>query len=156
MVGIEAISRPNLTSLYVDLLSSCRNQFCGSVIARRPGLERPIKDEYEETARNLQSFRRGGPFSTLNTHFVSSLADAWKGACLFTALGGYVGLVPRTIQRGDKICIFFRVATPFVLRSKEDRDTNQMLSPAYIHTFIDGTAFKARNLREAYDMFAIS
>lgn len=128
----------------------------GGVIARGPGLERPIKDEYEEMILHLQSFRRGDPFYTPNTHFVQSLADAWKGARLFTAVGGYVGLGPRTIQRGDKICIFFRAATPFVLRSKGDGDTNEMLGPAYIHAFMDGTAFQARNPRETYDMFGIS
>jgi hypothetical protein len=128
----------------------------GGVIARRPGLERPIKDEYEEMIQHLQSFRRGDPFHTPNTHFVQSLADAWKGACLFTALGGHVGFGPRTIQHGDKICIFFRAATPFVLRSKGDGDTNEILGPAYIHAFMDGMAFKARNPRETYDMFAIS
>lgn len=128
----------------------------GGVIARRPGLERPIKDEYEEMIRHLQSFCRGDSFHTLNTHFVQSLADARKGACLFTALGGYVGFGLRTIQRGDKTCIFFRAGTPFFLCSKGDGDTNEMLGPAYIHAFMDGTAFKARNPRETYDMFAIS
>jgi hypothetical protein len=127
----------------------------GGIIVRRPGLERPIKDEYEEMNRHLSSFCRGDQFYTPNTYFVQSLADAWQGVCLFTMLGGYVGLAPRTIQRGDKIYIFFRAATPFVLRSKEDEGTNEMLGPAYIHVFVDGTAFKARNPREMYEMFAI-
>ena len=127
----------------------------GGVIARRPGLTRPIKDEYEEMIRNLQSFLRGDPFDTPNTHFVQSLADAWKGACLFTARGGYVGLGPKTIQRGDKVCIFFGAATPFVLRNKGDGNTDQVLGPAYIHAFMDGTAFEAKNPREMYDMLTI-
>lgn len=127
----------------------------GGVIARRPELERPIKSEYEEMIQNLQTFVRGNQFDTPNTHLVQSFVDAWKGACLFTAQGGYVGLGPRTIQRGDKICIFFGAATPFVLRSKGDGDTNELLGPAYIHSFMDGTAFEARNPRETYDMFAI-
>ncbi|KAH7129238.1 heterokaryon incompatibility protein-domain-containing protein [Dactylonectria macrodidyma] len=127
----------------------------GGVVSRREGLERPIMDEFNEMIRNLKGFLNGDMFNTPNAHFMQSMMDAWKGACLFTTEDNHVGLGPKTMQRGDKVWIFFKASTPFVLRGNKDRVTHQLLGPAYIHTFMDGTAFEAKNPRETYEILTI-
>nr|CDP32456.1 Putative protein of unknown function [Podospora anserina S mat+] len=59
--------------------------------------------------------------------FLTSMAEAWKGACLVTATvpgrdGVSAGIAPMTSEKGDKIFVFFGGSTPVVTRDSGEGD----------------------------------
>jgi hypothetical protein len=67
------------------------------------------------------------------------------GRNLCVTAGGYLGYVSSRSQIGDKVCILFGSAVPFVLR--EDRDGVFMLvGECYVHGIMDGEAMKERDV----------
>ena len=69
--------------------------------------------------------------------------SAGKNLCV--TAGGYLGYVSSRSQIGDKICILFGSAVPFILR--EDKDGFFMLvGECYVHGIMDGEAMKERDM----------
>jgi hypothetical protein len=67
------------------------------------------------------------------------------GRNLCVTAGGYLGYVSRGSQIGEKVCILFGSAVPFVLR--EDKDGFFMLvGECYVHGIMDGEAMKERDM----------
>jgi hypothetical protein len=67
------------------------------------------------------------------------------GRNLCVTAGGYLGHVPSGSKIGDKICILFGSAVPFVLR--EDKDgVFKLVGECYVHGIMDGEAMKERDM----------
>ncbi|KAK0665985.1 putative heterokaryon incompatibility protein [Cercophora samala] len=94
--------------------------------------------------------------------FMTSMAEAWKGACLVTiAVPGHdgvsAGIAPMTSKKGDGIFIFFGGSTPVVMRDfgKGGKKSYKVVGPAYVDEFMDGTAFEGRNPLENHEKVTI-
>ncbi|KAK4668666.1 uncharacterized protein QC764_0104550 [Podospora pseudoanserina] len=93
--------------------------------------------------------------------FLTSMAEAWKGACLVTATvpgcdGVSAGIAPMTSEKGDKVFVFFGGSTPVVTRDSGEGDGSyKVIGPAYVDEFMDGIAFEARKPLENYEMVTI-
>jgi hypothetical protein len=67
------------------------------------------------------------------------------GRNLCVTAGRYLGHVPSGSQIGDKVCILFGSAVPFLLR--EDKDGFfELVGECYVHGIMDGEAMKERDM----------
>ncbi|RFN54181.1 hypothetical protein FIE12Z_1307 [Fusarium flagelliforme] len=55
----------------------------------------------------------------------------------------YVGVGPRCMKAGDKVCILFGGSTPYVIRPTSIPDEYLYLGPAYVHGIMDGEVIDA-------------
>lgn len=51
-----------------------------------------------------------------NSVFLHSIAEAWKGGCVFGTGGGEYGVGFAAAKKWDKVCIFFGGSSPILLR----------------------------------------
>jgi Heterokaryon incompatibility protein (HET) len=56
---------------------------------------------------------------------------------------GYIGLVPRSAQQGDMICVLFGCSFPVIIRRWNDHHV--FIGDSYIHGIMDGQAIKMLN-----------
>ncbi|SPO00770.1 uncharacterized protein DNG_03518 [Cephalotrichum gorgonifer] len=127
----------------------------GGVQAKARELSHPLEDLFKLMMENIRTYRNYRDEQETPSSFMASwLLEAWKGACLFTTHDGNVGLGPSNMQEDDMVCVFFGASTPTVLRPTNE-GTFQVIGPAYVFAYQDGTAFKARGPIENYTMFSI-
>jgi hypothetical protein len=76
---------------------------------------------------------------------VNAIGVHSSGRNLCVTARGYLGYVPSGSQIGDKVCILFGSAVPFILR--EDKDGFFMLvGECYVHGIMDGEAMKEQDM----------
>jgi Heterokaryon incompatibility protein (HET) len=66
-------------------------------------------------------------------------ATAFRGVCLTKQ--GYLGLVPRSARKGDRICVLLGGQVLYVLRAKdgaEQGNKNEYIGECYVHGLMDG------------------
>ncbi|KAJ4012572.1 hypothetical protein NW752_008277 [Fusarium irregulare] len=56
---------------------------------------------------------------------------------------GYVGVGPRCMKAGDKVCVLFGGSTAYVIRPTSTTDEYLYLGPAYVHEIMDGEVIDA-------------
>ncbi|KAH7153690.1 heterokaryon incompatibility protein-domain-containing protein [Fusarium sp. MPI-SDFR-AT-0072] len=62
----------------------------------------------------------------------------------FVTEKGYMGVGPRCMKPGDKVCILFGGSTPYIIRPTSPfEDSYLYMGPAYIHSIMDGEAIDA-------------
>jgi hypothetical protein len=71
--------------------------------------------------------------------------SAGRNLCITT--GGYLGYVSNDSQIGDKICILFGSAVPYILR-EDNNGSFVLVGECYVHGVMDGEAMKERNIEE--------
>lgn len=95
-------------------------------------------DEYCEVHMDrcptLAANRRANPFS------IVLAGQALLHRRFFITVGGYFGLGPKTVARGDKVCVLFGAATPYVLRDRGDHHI--VVGWSYIHGLMSGEAIQ--------------
>jgi hypothetical protein len=92
-------------------------------------------DKSDFTNNNILNY-----IALMNSFGVHSVG---RNLCVTT--GGYLGHVPIGSQTGDRICILFGSAVPFVLR--EDKDGFfKLVGECYVHGIMDGEAMKERDM----------
>jgi hypothetical protein len=67
------------------------------------------------------------------------------GRNLCVTAGGYLGHVPSGSQTGDKICILFVSAVPFIPR-KDKEGFFKFVGECYVHGIMDGEVMKERDM----------
>ncbi|KAK0640583.1 hypothetical protein B0T16DRAFT_393022 [Cercophora newfieldiana] len=121
-----------------------------------------FEKEYDVMWGKLERWRGGeggadgddGP----NSIFLRSMAEAWKGACVFATGREERGIGPAAAKTGDKVCIFFGGSSPVVLRPEKGVDgklLHKVLGPAYVDELMDGKAFRAKSPGLVYEEFDI-
>lgn len=81
----------------------------------------------------------------LNQHplwqpFEHSHGQAMYHRRLFTTGFGYIGIGPRTLALGDRICVLLGCAVPLIIRTVGD--LHQLIGECYIHGMMNGEAIK--------------
>jgi hypothetical protein len=76
------------------------------------------------------------------------------GKTLCVTAGGYLGYVSSESQIGDRICILFGSAVPFILRKSKD-DFFMLVGECYIHGIMDGEIIKERDIESLSQDFLI-
>jgi hypothetical protein len=79
------------------------------------------------------------------------LVTAWRR--LFVTDNGYVGLGAHGVQPGDKVCVLFGGATPYVVRPTGVEGEYLFMGECYVHGLMDGeaiTLWEAGELREEW------
>ena len=72
---------------------------------------------------------------------------------------GYIGLASKDTLKADQICIFASESYPYVLRkidSTRDQATFNLVSPAYVHGWMDGRIPHLRGRAIDFDLLAIA
>jgi hypothetical protein len=74
--------------------------------------------------------------------FVLDMLDGAYGCGLFITATGYLGMVHESLgaKVGDRVCVFCRGPTPFVLR--QDGASYVLRGAAYVHSLMDGAAME--------------
>ncbi|KAL1597723.1 hypothetical protein SLS60_008209 [Paraconiothyrium brasiliense] len=93
---------------------------------------------------DFEKFRRGGSVAIPELNTITGLLlearelvrDITLWRRLFDTTGGYLGLGPRYIQKGDSICILHGCQFPMVLRPLGE--SWEIVGEAYIHGLMDG------------------
>lgn len=117
-----------------------------------------VEPHHHEAFEQYRSIRRGlvPEFQSSGAYFYRrAMEAAWCGTAFFTTRNGQFGLGPDTMRAGDEICIFFTAPAPFVLRRQPSGDAFEFLGPAYIHDYMDGTAFKERHPENTFQSFTV-
>jgi hypothetical protein len=102
----------------------------------------PDNPEYISGARDLltifeHSEMNQGWYRFLEATMVS------KDLNFFITEKGYVGVGPRCIKAGDKVCVLFGGPTPYVIRPASTTNEYLYLGPAYLHGIMDGEVIDA-------------
>lgn len=71
----------------------------------------------------------------------SETAEPCSGRRFFITSKGYFGIGPEVSLPGDKVCVFFGGATPFVLWPQKD-GTYRLCGECYVHGLMDGEAIE--------------
>lgn len=71
-----------------------------------------------------------------------SFGQAMYHRRLFTTVNGYIGIGPRTLFAGDRVCILKGCALPLIIRSRDGKDHVQVVGECYIHGCMDGEIFQ--------------
>lgn len=117
-----------------------------------------IANHFYELGAHYRDIERGTipEYEPPNVHtYRMAMAEAWYGTSFFITPNGQFGLGPADMLPTDKICVCFTAHTPFVLRRYPGTDSFDFVGPAYIHDFMDGAAFKARDPAISYQSFTI-
>lgn len=56
---------------------------------------------------------------------------------------GHIGIGPRCMKAGDRVCVLFGGSTPYVIRPTSITDEYLYLGPAYVHGIMDGEVIDA-------------
>ncbi|KAJ4352232.1 uncharacterized protein N0V89_007579 [Didymosphaeria variabile] len=99
-----------------------------------------------EDDMDFEEFHRGGsvPIGKLDTitglllETRELVRDITMWRRLFNTTGGYLGLGPRDVQKGDSICVLHGSPFPMVLRQLGE--SWEIVGEAYIHGLMDGEA----------------
>lgn len=76
-----------------------------------------------------------------DTHrFLATTEELCKGRCFFVTEGGLMGLGPRIMSAGDKVCIMLGSQVPFVLRPLPLKQQYRLCGESYVHGIMDGEA----------------
>jgi hypothetical protein len=88
------------------------------------------------------------------TSFYNTVLRHCMGRNLCVTTEGYLGNVPNGSLKGDKICILFGSAVPFVLRECE-RGFFKLIGECYIHGIMDGEVMRKRDIETLSPDFEI-
>lgn len=103
-------------------------------------------EELTAKATGLYNPRVTADFILKHTRpYISAIDNTWEGRSFFVTDGGKPGLASEGCRLGDKVCIFFGAATPFVLRPVENQDTFLLISDAYLDGVMWGEALEGRD-----------
>jgi hypothetical protein len=61
---------------------------------------------------------------------------------LFMTKQGHMGIGPRVMEPGDKVCVLFGGKTPYIVRPTLNPDEYLFLGDCYVHGFMDGEAIE--------------
>lgn len=108
--------------------------------------------------------------SVILVGFVSAyyMAQNERGATLMTKVSrlafgrafcdtacGSIGWVPQEAESNDVFALFDGYSVPFVLRSREDREGNRLIGPAYVHGWMYGNLGDGHGGMEARDIWIV-
>lgn len=90
---------------------------------------------------------KGASGSTRNicgdTHrFLATTEELCRGRCFFVTKGGLMGLGPRIMSPGDKVCILFGSQVPFVMRPSPLEQQYRLCGESYIQGIMNGEAIE--------------
>jgi hypothetical protein len=68
--------------------------------------------------------------------FETKAINAATGRCFFATSKGFLGLGPRSMQRGDIVAVLFGGRVPFILRSMDGHF--RLVGECYVHGIMDG------------------
>ncbi|KAE8445911.1 hypothetical protein EG329_012690 [Mollisiaceae sp. DMI_Dod_QoI] len=86
--------------------------------------------------------------------FDNTVLRHYTGKNLCVTTGGYLGIVPNGTLDGDKICILFGSAVPFVLR-EYDGVFFELVGECYIHGIMDGEGMREPDIETLSRDFVI-
>jgi hypothetical protein len=104
--------------------------------------------EFQDSGQHLNDTQMGQVTSILN-----AMESACSGRKLFRTSNDLIGIGPRLIQPGDKICVFRTCKMPLVLRKEPEKEFHEFLGPAYVDGIMHGEALeleKQGSIREEY------
>ncbi|KAI4161898.1 MAG: hypothetical protein LQ342_004464 [Letrouitia transgressa] len=67
-----------------------------------------------------------------------------RNRALFVTARGYVGLAPWNVEVGDRVCVLYGGATPFLLRRVEGKDDFGLVGECYVYGIMGGEALQLR------------
>ncbi|KAI0146927.1 heterokaryon incompatibility protein-domain-containing protein [Xylariaceae sp. FL1272] len=70
--------------------------------------------------------------------FDQACLNACEGRAVFLCNDGFVGLGPRQMMKGDKVCLLSGLELPIIMRRK--KDGYRVVGEAYVHGIMDGEA----------------
>jgi hypothetical protein len=82
------------------------------------------------------------------SRFQIGVLSGFRGRKYFVTSQGYMGIGPSFMQPGDKVCLLFGGATPYIIRSTSSSDEFLFVGECYIHGLMDGEAIKLCEDRE--------
>ena len=83
--------------------------------------------------------------------YQASLAYIAPHRKFFTTEKGFIGLGPRSMRRGDSVCILSGGAVPFILRKVQDH--YKLIGESYVHGIMEGEAI--RGLKPKFQEFVL-
>jgi len=102
----------------------------------------PGNPEYVSTARDLMMLSRPAERMQRCSNFMKTV-EISNPLNFFITGNGYVGIGPRCMKAGDKVCVLFGGSTPYVIRPTSITDEYLYLGPAYVHEIMDGEVIDA-------------
>ncbi|RBR09321.1 uncharacterized protein FIESC28_09929 [Fusarium coffeatum] len=102
----------------------------------------PNNPEYLSTAQDLLMLCKPAQKVRDCLSFVQSISIS-RDQNFFITDKGYVGIGPRCMKAGDKVCVLFGGSTPYAIRQKSATDEYFYLGSVYIHGIMDGEIIDA-------------